>query len=47
MPASAADGRFSTHSPVRAMFWGVFDAEPNPRTQRQPSQKAEDMGARL
>jgi hypothetical protein len=45
--ASAGDGRFSTHSPVRIRFPAVFDALPSPRTQRQPSQNADDIGARL
>ena len=47
MRAIAAEGRFSTHSPVRRMFCGVAERAPNPSTQRQPSHHADDMGARF
>lgn len=43
----SAEGRLSTHSPVRFMFSVVFEADASPRMQRQPSQNAEDIGARL
>jgi hypothetical protein len=42
-----SDGKFSTHWPVRIMFWGVFETVARPRMQRHPSQKADDIGARL
>jgi hypothetical protein len=45
--ASASDGRFSTHSPVCSMFCDVFDRAPSPSTPRQPSQNADDIGARF
>ena len=40
-------GRFSTHSPVRTRFCDVFECVASPSMQRQPSQKADDIGARL
>ena len=43
----STDGRLRTHSPVRNMFWGVFEIAARPSIQRQPSQNAEDIGARL
>ena len=41
------DGRFSTHSPVRTILAGVFETASKPSIPRHPSQKAEDIGARL
>lgn len=46
-PTSLTDGRFSTHSSVRSRLRVVCDADAIPSTPRQPSQKADDMGARL
>ena len=45
--ASASDGRLSTHSLVRSRFWVVWERTPRPSTARQPSQNADDIGARL
>ena len=42
-----ADARLSTHSPVRKIFCVVCDAAASPITQRQPSQKMDDIGAKL
>ena len=46
-PAMSTEGRFKTHSPVRFMFSGVFELASRPSMQRHPSQKADDIGARL
>src|SRR3954466_5305902 len=43
----AAEGRFSTHSPVRRMLAGVCERAPKPSMQLRPSHHADDMGARL
>src|SRR3954468_1167053 len=45
--ASASEGRFSTHSRVRNRFCAVLDRAPSPSMARQPSQNAEDIGARF
>ena len=41
------DGRLITHSPVRMMFLAVCETASKPNMQRHPSQKADEMGARL
>ncbi len=46
-PTMFSEGKFSTHSPVRTTFEVVFDTALNPIMQRNPSQKMEDIGARL
>ena len=43
----AGEQRFRTHSPVLMKFTEVFDKDARPRIQRQPSQNADDIGARL
>ena len=43
----ASDGRLRTHSPVRSIFCGVFELASSPSRHRQPSQNADDIGARL
>jgi len=45
--ARYTDGILITHSFVRKIFSAVFEAVPIPITQRQLSQKTEEMGARL
>ena len=42
-----ADGRLSTHSPVRIMFSVVLELRASPSMQRQPTHHADDIGARL
>jgi hypothetical protein len=42
-----ADGRFSTHSPVRRRFCVVREVQARPSMQRCPSHQADDIGARF
>lgn len=45
--ASESEGRFNTHSRVRSRFWAVLERAPSPSIARQPSQNADDIGARF
>ena len=45
--AKASEGRFSTPSPARTRFSVVLERALSPNTARQPSQNADDIGAKF